>query len=186
MVQPTDRPASETAIKDIRNLSELKQGANLQSGRAVNALFNWIYERNINEIETTEEDISEAFEDNAEYRNVRWIDILRLISDTEDKRRLGRFVVGRHNHKTRVVWHGEGAVDIACRILGKEERSPSSESNGTVQLTSNLNKRRSNAVSGGRIGAYTLKVGRIEVLLPRDAAPEEYAELIALLERLKR
>jgi hypothetical protein len=175
MAQTTDKPPSDTAIESIKRLIALRQGKNLQTGKAAKALFTWIANEEIDQDETPEEDISEAFEEDDDYRDFRWIDLLRAIADDDEERRLGRFLVGRHGHKTRFAWHGGSSFDVACRVLGRPRSQSHSGPSRTGATTTSPTSQRAN----------TLKVGRIEVRLPRDVAPEEYGELIEWLVKLK-
>jgi hypothetical protein len=175
MAQTTDKPPSDTAIESIKRLIALRQGKNLQTGKAAKAFLTWIADEEIDQDETPEEDISEAFEEDDDYRDYRWIDLLRTIADDENERRLGRFLVGRHGHKTRFAWHGGSSLDVACRVLGRlRSQSRSGPARAAAAITNPTSQR-----------ANTLKVGRIEVRLPRDVAPEEYGELIDWLMKLK-
>jgi len=171
MAQPTDRPPSSGAIESAKRLIALKKGKNAPVGRAAKALFTWIADNDIDHDETPEEDISEHFEDDENFPDIRWIDVLRSLADEGTEKRLGRFLVGRHGHKTRFAWHGGSSLDVACQVLGEPRNGPARST--TAQSATSPR------------GVNTLKIGRIEVRLPRDAAPEEYGELIDLLMKLK-
>jgi hypothetical protein len=171
----TDRPPTDRAIQSVRRLIALKQGKNAQTGRAASALFKWIRSEGIDQDETPEDEISEHFEDDENLQDIRWIDVLRSLADEDSEKRLGRFLVGRHGHKTRFAWHGGSSLDVACKVLGE---SPCPPRNGPT---------RSNATQSATNprGVSIHKIGRFEIRLPRDAAPEEYAEVIEFLVKQK-
>jgi hypothetical protein len=153
----------------------LKQGKNAQTGKAASALFKWIRSEGIDQDETPEEEVSEHFENDEELEDIRWIDVLRSLADDDSEKRLGRFLVGRHGHKTRFAWHGGSSLDVACQVLGETRSEPR---NGPTRSSAAQS-------AGSPRGFNTLKIGRIEVRLPRDVAAEEYGELIDLLVKLK-
>lgn len=175
MGQPTDKPPTDRAIQSAQKLIALKRGQNVQTGRAANALFEWITDNEIDQDETPEEEITKHFQYDDDLGESRWIDVLRILADEGTERRLGRFLVGRHGHKTRLAWHGGSSLDVACQVLGKPLIRPGNGPAGSTATQSATSPR----------GVNTLKIGRIEVRLPRDIAPEEYGELIDLLMKLK-
>ncbi len=175
MVQLTDRPPTDRAIQSAQKLIALTRGKNFTIGAAAKALFQWILDDGYDQVETLEEDISEHFEADDEFLDIRWIDVLRSLADDETERRLGRFLVGRHGHKTRFAWHGGSSLDIASQVL---DQRPSQRRTGQVRSGT------AQSVPGPR-GINLLKIGRIEVRLPRDVVPEEYGELIDMLVKLR-
>jgi hypothetical protein len=171
MVDLTDKAPSETAINEAKALISLQKGKNYASGQAAKALFEWIANEGIDEGETLEEDISEQIEDDEDFEDIRWIDLLKLLGD----KGLGRFLVGRHGHKTRFAWQGGSSLDIACRVLGHPRVQPRNGPSRSVTTAQNPANHKST----------TLKVGRIEVRLPPDVTSDELTDMINWLEVAK-
>jgi hypothetical protein len=169
-----DRPPTDRAIQSVQKLIALKKGKNAQTGRAASALFKWIRDEGIDKDETPEDEISEHFEDDENLQDIRWIDVLRGLADDDLEKRLGRFLVGRHGHKTRFAWHGGSSLDIACKVLGEPPRPPR---NGPA---------RSNATpSATNQQGIRIQIGRFEIRVPRHATSEEYADVIEFLVKQK-
>ncbi len=169
MASSTVRPLSTSTIESVQHLLDNTKGKNAPISRAAKDLLTWIADEGKDHEETLAEDIAEAFFGVYD-KDFRWIDVLRTLEKTG----IGRFLVGRHGHKTRFVWQGGSSLEVASLVLKRQsDRQPNRSPAKPTVL-----ERHPTA----QPAADTLKVGRIEVFLPPDVTPDELSRLIDWLE----